>query len=156
MINKFWRTVFFAAAVIVGGHLTINAQTVRGSIANGTVTRGTPARATVVLSIPAGLHVNSSRPSGEYMIPTRVSASARGVKIGSVIYPRGRDRKFDFSDHAINVYEGRTAFTFAITVPESYRGSAVAVRVSVKYQACTNEACYAPKTKNLTLTARVL
>lgn len=89
------------------------------------------------------------------MIPTTVRASARGVKIGSVMYPRGHDRKFDFSDHSINVYVGRATFTFPITVPESYRGNTVAVRVAVKYQACTNDACYAPKTKNLTLTARV-
>lgn len=144
-----------AAVVFVCGYVTTNAQTVRGSIANGTVTRGTPARATVIMSIPAGLHVNSSRPSGEYMIPTTVRASAHGVKIGNVIYPRGRDKTFDFSQHAINVYEGRVTFTFPVTVPESYRGTSVAVRVSVRSQACTNEACYAPKTKNLTLTARV-
>jgi hypothetical protein len=89
------------------------------------------------------------------MIPTRVTASARGVKVGRVVYPRGRDRQFNFSEHAINVYEGRVAFTFPVTVPAAYRSNSVAVRVSVKYQACTNEACYAPKTKYLTLTARV-
>lgn len=144
-----------AAAVLICGYVTTNAQTVRGSIGNGTVTRGTATRATVVMSIPAGLHTNSSRPSGEYMIPTTVRASAHGVKIGNVIYPRGRDKTFDFSQHPINVYEGRVTFTFPVTVPESYRGTSVAVRVTVRSQACTNEACYAPKTKNLTLTARV-
>lgn len=144
-----------AAMLAVCGVAVSNAQSVSGSIANGWVTKGTPAKATVVLSVPGGLHVNSSRPSGEYMIPTSVRASAHGVKIGAVTYPRGRDRKFDFSEHTINVYEGRTAFTFPVTVPESYRGTTVAVRVTVRFQACTNEACYAPKTKNLTLTARV-
>ena len=144
-----------AAAIIVCGCFSVSAQSVSGSIAGGSVTHGKPAKATVVLGIPAGLHVNSSRPSGEYMIPTSVRASARGVKIGSVTYPRGHNRKFDFSEHTINVYEGRTTFTFPVTVPESYRGTTVAVRVVVHFQACTNEACFAPKTKNVTLTARV-
>ena len=31
----------------------------------------------------------------------------------------------------------------------------VSVRVAVKYQACTDEVCYPPKTKEVTLTARV-
>jgi hypothetical protein len=155
MMNRFCRIFILAAVMIACGVFTANSQTVSGSIANGSVTRGTPARATVLLNVPGGLHVNSSRPSGEYMIPTRVTASARGIKVGSVVYPRGHDRKFDFSEHAINVYEGRVAFTFPVTVPASYTGSTVAVRVAVKFQACTNEACYAPKTKNLTLTAKV-
>jgi len=155
MLNKLCRIGILAAAVMVCGFVTSNAQSVNGSIANGSVTRGTPARATVYLSVPAGLHVNSSRPSGEYMIPTRVTATARGAKVGTVVYPRGRDRKFDFSEHSINVYEGRVAFTFPVTVPATYQSASVAVRVTVKFQACTNEACYAPKTKNLTLTARV-
>jgi DsbC/DsbD-like thiol-disulfide interchange protein len=155
MIKQFFRIGILAAAVMVLGAAGANAQSVSGSIANGSLTRGTPARATVVLSIPGGLHVNSSRPSGEYMIPTRVTASAAGVRIGPVVYPRGRDRKFEFSEHTINVYEGRVVFTFPVTVPASYRGDSVVVRVAVKFQACSNEACFAPKTKNLKLKARV-
>ena len=156
MVNKLCRTGIVAALIVFGCCLVVNAQSVSGSIANGSVTRGTPARATVYLNVPAGLHVNSSRPSGEYMIATRVTASGgAGVKVGTVKYPRGRDRKFDFSEHAINVYEGRVAFTFPVTVPAAYTGTSVAVRVSVKFQACTNEACYAPKTKTIKLSARV-
>lgn len=133
-----------------------NAQSISGSIANGTVTKGKAARATVVLSIPGGLHVNSSRPGSEYAIPTTVRASANGVRIGAITYPRGRNRKFGFSESAINVYEGRTSFTFPVTVPVNFNGSTVRVNVKVRYQACTDEVCYPPKTKNLTLTARVL
>lgn len=131
------------------------AQTVTGSIANGSVNRGVAARATVVLNIPGGLHVNSNRPNVEYQIPTTVQASASGVRIGSVSYPRGRNRKFSFSETPINVYEGRVSFSFNVTVPAAFKGSTVAVRVRVKYQACTNEVCYPPKTKEITLTARV-
>ncbi len=133
----------------------ISAQSVSGSIAGGAVTRGKAARATVVLSIPGGLHVNSNRPNSEYAVATVVRASAPGVKIGPVSYPRGRNRKFSFSENTINVYEGRTSFGFNITVPTTFRGNRVSVRVAVKYQACTDEVCYPPKTKEVTLTARV-
>ncbi len=133
----------------------ICAQTVTGSIGNGTVARGRSTRATVVLNIPGGLHVNSNRPASEYQIPTTVRPAASGIKIGAVAYPRGRNRKFSFSENTINVYEGRVTFGFNVTVPEGFKGNRLSIRVAVKYQACTDEVCYPPKTRQITLTARV-
>ena len=151
VLRSFGIAIFLAAASV----LSANAQSVSGSIAKGTVEKGKAARATVVLSIPGGYHVNSSRPGAEYQIPTRVTATSRGAKIGAVSYPRGKNRKFSFSEKTINVYDGRTSFGFNVTVPATYKGSTVTVNVSVKYQACTDEVCYPPKTKTVTLTARV-
>ncbi len=143
--------------LITAGILTdVSAQSVSGSIGNGTVTRGKATRATVVLSIPGGLHANSNRPGSEYAIPTTVQANARGVSVGPVRYPRGQNKKFSFSESTINVYVGRPAFNFNVTVPPGYRGKTIKVNVAVRYQACNDEVCYPPKTKQLTLTARVI
>lgn len=155
MMKVLCKATFFASLVLVLASFS-NAQSVSGSIANGTITKGKAARATVVLSIPGGLHVNSSRPGSEYAIPTTVRASASGARVGAVTYPRGQNRKFGFSENAINVYEGRTSFTFPVTVPANFNASTLRVNVTVRYQACTDEVCYPPKTKRLTLTARVL
>src|SRR5437868_9274171 len=86
------------------------AQTVSGSI--GAVTRGGTTRGKVTISIPGGLHVNSNRPNSQYAIPTTVSISAVGAKTGAVSYPRGRNRKFQFSEDTLNVYEGTATFSF--------------------------------------------
>ncbi len=156
MLKKLFQISILAAIVAVSGFMvSVSAQTVTGSIAGGAIKRGGSARATVVLSIPAGLHVNSNRPDSEYSVPTTVRASGRGLKIGPVRYPRGKSRKFEFSNDRINVYDGRAAFFFDVTVPAGYRGNTARINVAVKYQACTNEVCYAPKTKNITITARV-
>jgi hypothetical protein len=144
---------FMAAYVLSAGSAT--AQSVSGNLGNGSVTRGSVAKATVYLDIPGGLHANSNRPGSEYAIPTSVRASGAGVKVGAVSYPRGRNRKFEFSENTINVYEGRVPFTFNVTVPESYRGNSVRLNVVVRYQACTNEVCYPPKNRSITLNARV-
>ncbi len=133
----------------------LNAQTVGGSIGKGTISRGTSARGTVVLSIPGGLHVNSNRPNSKYAIPTVVNVSGAGVTLSRVSYPAGKNRKFSFSDDTINIYDGRVAFGFNVTVPKGFRGNTVRVRATVRYQACTDEVCYAPTTKEVTLTARV-
>jgi DsbC/DsbD-like thiol-disulfide interchange protein len=154
MMQNIYKLIFLSAIFLAANVCTANAQTVTGSIGNGTFTPGKPVRATVVLSLPGGLHANSHNPGGEYSVPTTVRASANGVRIGSVSYPRGHDRKFEFSSETLNVYEGRTAFSFNITVPTTYKGKTLRVNVTVKYQACTNEVCYPPKSKQVTLTAR--
>jgi len=131
----------------------VNAQTVTGSI--GTVSRGGSTKGTVVLSIPGGLHVNSNRPNSQYAIPTSVRVSAVGAKTSAVVYPRGKNRKFQFSEDTLNVYEGTVSFSFNLTVPPNFKGNVVRVRAVVRYQACTDEVCYSPQTKEVTLTARV-
>src|SRR5262245_12224357 len=119
----------FFATLAVG---TAKAQTVTGSIGNGKFAPGQSVRATVVRSLPGGLHANSHNPGGEYSVPTTVRATASGVRIGAVSYPRGHNRKFDFSSDTLNVYEGRTAFSFNINVPSTYKSSTLRVNVTVK------------------------
>ena len=141
--------------ILMVGAAMASAQTVSGSIGNGSVARGSSARGSVVLSIPGGLHVNSSRPASEYAIPTTVRLTGTGIKVSGPTFPRGVNRKFQFSENVINVYEGTVRFPFTVNVPAGFKGDTVRVRAVVRYQACTDEVCYAPRSKEITLTARV-
>ena len=141
--------------ILTVGAAMASAQTVSGSIGNGSVARGSSARGSVVLSIPGGLHVNSSRPASEYAIPTTVRLSGSGIKVSGPTFPRGVNRKFQFSENVINVYEGTVRFPFTVNVPAGFKGDTVRVRAVVKYQACTDEVCYPPRSKEVMLTARV-
>jgi len=154
MIKAFSLAILSIGIFLCAG-ASVNSQTIAGSIGNGTVARGASAKGSVVLSIPGGLHVNSSRPNSQYAIATNVRVSGSGVKTSAIRYPAGRNRKFSFSENEINVYEGRTVFPFSVTVPANYSGDSIKVRAVVKYQACTEEVCYPPKTKEVTLTAKV-
>jgi thiol:disulfide interchange protein len=156
MKNHFLSVILsIAIFLIFGVSAHVSSQTISGSIGNGIITRGSAAKGSVILSIPGGLHVNSSRPNSQYAIATDVRVSGQGVKTSSVRYPSGRNRKFNFSENQINVYEGRTVFPFTVNVPVNFSGNTVKVRAVVKYQACTEEVCYPPKTKEVTLTAKV-
>jgi len=155
-MKRFLLFSFTLAVILLAANLSeTQAQTVNGSIGNGTAKRGRVARASIVIDIPDGLHVNSNRPSSQYSIATSVKVSGSGVKVGPVRYPRGHNRKFQFSEQPINVYEGRVSFPFSVTVPANFKGNTVKVRALVRYQACTNEVCYPPKNKEVTLSARV-
>jgi DsbC/DsbD-like thiol-disulfide interchange protein len=131
------------------------AQTVSGSIGNGTIARGVSTQGRVTLTIPSGLHVNSNRPNNKYSIPTTVRLEATGITVGGVTYPPGRNKRFQFSDEAINIYDGRVSFPFRVTVPRNFRGNTIRVRAIVRFQACTDEVCYPPRNQEVTLTARV-
>lgn len=151
------KTVFAFAVILCCSVLARDtfAQEVSGSLGNGTVRRGSTARGTVVLAIPSELHVNSNKPRSEYAIPTTVRVSSAGVRVGPVSFPRGTDRKFQFSENLINVYEGTIFFPFTVTVPRTYKGNTVTVKAVVRYQACTDEVCYPPRSRTIDITARV-
>ena len=153
MKKYLFTAILSAFFVFLVGAFETSAQTVTGSI--GTVKRGGSVKGTVVLDIPGGLHVNSNRPNSQYAIPTTVRLTVVGAKVGGVSYPRGRNRKFSFSEDTINVYEGRAVFGFNLSVPQSFKGNTVRIRAVVRYQACNDEVCFPPKTKEITLTARV-
>lgn len=159
-MKKYLFTVILSAVFIflIGSsavEATAQSISLNGSI--GAIKRGGAGKGAVVLNIPDGLHVNSNRPDNEYSIPTsvKVGSNAAGVKLSAVSYPRGQNRKFSFSDNPINVYEGRAVFGFNVTVPQNFKGNVVKIRAVVRYQACTDEVCYAPKTQEITLTAKV-
>lgn len=156
-MNKvFINSILLAFVFLLGiGASEAGGQTVSGSVGNGTVSRGKTVRGVITLDIPAGLHVNSNKPDSEYSIPTTVRLTAPGAKVSGVSYPAGKNRKFQFSENSINVYEGRVSFPFGVTVPSNFSGSTLRVRALIRYQACTDEVCYPPRTKDITITARV-
>lgn|SRR5690606_39196915 len=139
--------------VVLGS--AVHAQEVSASIPNNTLRRGRAVQVTVTLDIPHGLHVNSHRPRGEYLIATVVTPTGGGLRYGTVRYPAGHDKVFGFSRNALNVYEGRVTFSFPVRVPKDFRKDMAHFRVAVRYQACTDEVCYSPKTKRINLSARV-
>lgn len=155
-MKKYLFAAFLSVAFLFAFNAFASAQAVAVGGSIGAVKRGGSTKGKVVMAIPAGLHANSNRPGSEYAIPTVVKVSAKGgARVGAVNYPRGTSRKFDFSDETLNVYQGNAAFGFNLSVPANYKGSTVKVRATVRYQTCSDQVCYPPKTQEITLTAQV-
>lgn len=150
-------SVYLAFILMIAGYSSASGQTVNvtGSLAETQLKRGSSVKGTVVLSIPEGLHVNSNKPDSEYAIPTTVRITGEGFKLGSIDYPSGQNRKFQFSEVDLNVYEGEVTIPFTLTVPRGFRGTSLTVKAVVRYQACTDEVCYPPRNKEITMTAAV-
>jgi hypothetical protein len=148
-------SILFAAVLFAGSPSAADAQEVSVTFTEGPVKRGSTVKGTVLVSIPEGLHVNSNKPSSEYLIATTVRLSGDGIKVRKIDYPDGANRKFQFSETELNVYEGDISIPFSVSILKSFKGKQLSMKALVRYQACTEEICYPPRNKKVIVTTRV-
>jgi DsbC/DsbD-like thiol-disulfide interchange protein len=123
--------------------------------------QGSTFQAAIVFDIPEGMHVNSNRPLGKYAIATTIKVEPpRGLRVTPVAYPAGKVRSFKFGDGSpeekLAVYEGRAVARFSVAVPADYAQGVAHVRVSVRFQACNDEVCFPPATRELDLAIAIV
>jgi len=129
---------------------------VTGSVTPAKVKKGRVVRAVVTLDIPAGLHVQSNRPLDKFLIATNLDVEApQGLQVGPVSYPRAVLRTFNFSKNQVAVYEGRAMIRFNITVPPNYSGGSADIRARLRFQACNNNSCFPPVTRDVEMSLNV-
>jgi DsbC/DsbD-like thiol-disulfide interchange protein len=133
-----------------GGNIGIN-----GFFSVDPAAQGSSFQAAIVLDIPRGLHVNANRPLGKYAVPTTIKIDApRGMKLSPLTYPASQVRTFRFGGGAgerLAVYEGRAIARFNVTVPPNFDLGVARIRVSVRFQSCSDEVCFPPATRELVL-----
>jgi len=116
--------------------------------------------AAVQVKIPCvvqpGYHVNSNKPSDEYLIPLKLTWKSTGaLEGGQIVYPKPTLEKYQFSETPLSVLTGNfelmANFKVAATAPA---GPGVAVG-QLRYQACSDRACFPPKTIEVTIPYQV-
>ena len=123
---------------------------VSGSIAPDKIKKGRVVRGTVTIDIPSGLHVQSNRPLDKYLLATKLDLETpSGMKAGPVSYPRAVMRNLKFSKAAVAVYEGRAVLRFNVTVPANYNGSSGEIKGKLRFQACNDDSCFPPQTREV-------
>lgn len=123
---------------------------VTGSLAPDKVKKGRTVRASVVMDIPSGLHVQSSKPLDKFLVATKLDVETpSGMKVGPISYPRALMRKLKFSKGNVAVYEGKSTVRFNVTVPADYSGGSGEIKGKLRFQACNDEACFPPKTREV-------
>ncbi|HET6851106.1 MAG TPA: protein-disulfide reductase DsbD domain-containing protein [Pyrinomonadaceae bacterium] len=123
---------------------------VSGSLAPDKIKKGRVVRASVILDIPSGLHVQSSKPLDKFLVPTKLDVETpSGMKVGPVSYPRALVRKLKFSKRDVAVYEGKAMIRFNVTVPANYSGGSGDIKGKLRFQACNDDACFPPVTREV-------
>lgn len=157
-MKKIAVKLFFILACVSVFSFFVNAQTisVSGSVEKSSVKIGKTGKGSILLSIPSHLHINSNKPTSEFMIPTEIELNSKEAKDIKIIYPKGKDRKFEFSEEKLNIYEGKTPIPFTFMIPKNLKSKTINIKVLVSYQACTDEVCYPPQKKEIILKAKIL
>ena len=123
---------------------------VSGSLAPDKVKKGRVVRASVTMDIPAGLHVQSNKPLDKFLIATKLDVETpAGMKVGPISYPRALMRKLKFSKGMVAVYEGKSVVRFNVTVPAGYSGGSGEIKGKLRFQACDDESCFPPVTREV-------
>jgi len=109
--------------------------------------RGAAVQAKIPLAVRPGFHVNSNTPSDEYLIPLKLTWKATGaLEGGQIAYPKPSLEKYEFSEKPLSVFTGNfdvvANFKVAANAPAG-PGAAVG---QLRYQACSDRACFPPKT----------
>ena len=141
----------FSPAAAAQGRINVN-----GFFSVDPANQGSSFQAALVMEIPDGVHVNGNRPLGKFAIPTTVKIDApRGMKVSAVTYPRAQVRSFRFGEgtpeERLAVYEGRAIMRFNVTVPANFERGVARIRVTVRYQSCSDTVCFPPATRELVL-----
>ena len=106
----------------------------------------------IPISILAGYHVNSNTPSDDYLIPLSLTWSALGpLEGGQVAYPKPTLEKYEFAEKPLSVFTGNFELAVSFKVAATAAAGPGVAAGKLRYQACSNKACFQPKTVEVTV-----
>jgi hypothetical protein len=147
------RSLFLILLLLVPATIfsqSSNDVRVYGGLKIDKVKKGRAVQATVTMEIPPGLHVQSNKPLDKFLVATKLEVETpRGMVVGPVSYPRALMRSLKFSKGQVAVFEGKTVLRFNVTVPASYSGGSGDIIGKLRFQACNDDACFPPVTREV-------
>ncbi|MDQ2947350.1 MAG: protein-disulfide reductase DsbD N-terminal domain-containing protein [Acidobacteriota bacterium] len=117
--------------------------------------RGQTVTAKISADLRSGYHVNSNTPADEYLIPLKLSWTNSPLAVEQVIYPKPQLEKFDFSPQPVSIFSGTFDILTKFKVPANAASGLTTISGKLRYQACNNKECLAPKTIDIQLPVNV-
>jgi DsbC/DsbD-like thiol-disulfide interchange protein len=120
------------------------------------IAAGGSGEATVRLTIQSGYHVNANPPTFSYLIPTELTITpANGISVGTISYLPGINVKLAFSEKPLAVYEGDIEIKATLNADKSAKPGEYSLAAKLRIQACDDQVCYPPGTRDLTIPVRI-
>ncbi len=117
---------------------------------------GSEVKATVKVTVNPTWHINSNKPNDDFLIPSKLEISSpEKIKLVKVVYPKGEELKFDFSEKPLSVYENEVTFGALLKIPAEIKSGTHKIIFTLEYQACNNKTCMPPNNATDTLTISV-
>lgn len=151
------------AAVVVGGFFgraaaidlanpfgTPAPVTTTGYLSLSNVPQGGTAQVAVGVTTRAPWHINAHLVTEDFLVPTEVKfIPPAGVTVRGAVYPQGIEKKLEFSDKPLRLYEGTVYIGAMIDVAKDAPADTLSIRAVVRYQACDNQKCLLPDSEEV-------
>ena len=112
------------------------------------VAPGKTAAVKIDCRVNQGFHINSNKPNSELLIPTELKFSLpTELIIAGATYPAGQQLTFPFMpNEPLSVYSGDFQIAANVRAAKNAHPGTFRVHAQLKYQACNDRQCFAPKT----------
>jgi DsbC/DsbD-like thiol-disulfide interchange protein len=145
-----------AVAVTSGQVLAAEIVSIRLTPNSAKTKEGREVRVTLTATIKARWHINSNKPNEEFLIPSVVSAKAKGITLADVKYPEALELSLPFAEQPVSVYEKEADFELVFSVGKMTRVGKHNVHVVLDYQACDDKTCLPPTSVSTKLVLEVV
>jgi thiol:disulfide interchange protein DsbD len=151
-----WR-VFSSVLLLAAGVHAQNLQLEpRVSLSATQLTAGANFRLTIAVEVPATWHINANKQTDATLIPTTLKwQPTPGITFDPVSYPAGKSVKVSWADQPVGLYEGTLVLVTEGRIAADAPGGPVKFVGALRYQACNDQSCFAPKTIPVTVEAMV-
>jgi thioredoxin:protein disulfide reductase len=117
--------------------------------------KGATATVTFKAVLPPGYHANSNTPTDAYLIPLTLKWTGGPLQADGITYPKPSEEKYSFSEKPLSVVTGEFAITTKFKVPADAPNGSSAQNGTLRYQACNDRMCFAPKTVPVSVSLNV-
>ncbi len=138
------------AAQTAGAHV-VSVEPPQGLAAR----RGTEAQVALKLVVRSGYHINSSTPAEDYLIPTVLNWDSAPLAVRGITYPKAESVQYEFSAKPLLVYSGAVTVSSRFAVPQGAAPGAITLKGKLRYQACTDKMCLAPRTLDISVPIKI-
>ena len=126
-------------------------------VATDGVHPGETAHLAIQMKLPDGLHTNSNKPRDPLLIPITLTINpAAGDAVEELVFPSPVDLKQAGADQPLSVFTGTFVLGVALKVDAAAAPGDRVVNATLRYQACDERTCYAPKSLRTTWTVHVV
>lgn len=108
--------------------------------------RGQGITQSLTAELQAGFHINSNQPADSFLIPVKLTWVKGPLEAEQVIYPKPQFKNYPFSEKPVSVFSDKFEIVTKFKTPASAQPGMALMNGKLRYQACNERECLAPKT----------
>ncbi len=116
---------------------------------------GANVRLALRVTLPEGLHAQSDRPRDPTYKALIVWLDPAAATVRELVFPPSTEFRVEGLPEPLDVFENDIVIGIDVLVPSTAPPGALRIPARVRYQACDNKLCYAPKTLETSWTVRI-